>query len=246
MIMIKMKYLILLIILSIGSCSGQSIEIVTVATDSVSEGVYYLNQDGLVVKFIYNDQLSTKRDTFIYAYSETGLVEKIKYLGGGDSNGFDENVEKKYINDAVFQNNYLQKKGIAFPLPLVNIVELGDMVKVFSCCDKYQEATTGSEKVLSFDNINKKITFKSNIEKYIQHLTVIKKYKIILKDNFLVKEEFTFEGGVLTRIYRYNEINNLSSITWNCIYEGDSNKYNETKTFSYKFEGSPVAPDIKP
>lgn len=231
-----MKYLILLIIVSISSCSGQGIEIVTIATDNVNEGIYYLNHDGLVVKFIYNDQLSTKRDTFIYTYSETGLVEKIKYLGGGDADGFDENVEKKYINDAVFQNNYLLKKGIAFPLPFVNYAELGDMVKVFSCSDKYQEITSENEKVLSFDNLNQKITFRSNIEKYIEHLTVIKKYKVILKDNFLVKEEFTFDGGILTRIYHYDRINKLSSITWNCIYDGDSNKYTETKTFSYKFE----------
>ncbi|TDD94275.1 hypothetical protein [Flavobacterium cellulosilyticum] len=236
MIVSKMKYLILVIILSIINCSGQSIEIVTVATNNINEGIYYLNKNGLVVKFIYNDHLSPKQYTVLYTYLETNLVEKINYLGGGDIDGFDENEEKKHISDASFQNNYLLKKGITFPLPFVNYEELGDIVKIFSSCDKYQVITTNSEKVLSFNNLNKKITFRSNIEKYIQHLTVIKKYKIIMKDNFIVKEEYTFDGGILTRIYHYDKINKLSSIIWNCIYDNDSNKYTETKTFSYKLE----------
>jgi len=235
MIVFKLKYLIVLIILStINSCSGQSLEIVTVATDNVNEGIYYLNHKGLVVEFIYHDELCTKRDTFFYSYSDTDLVEKIRYLSGGVKDGFDENVEKKYINDAVFQNNYLLKKGIVFPLPFVNNAELGDMVKVFSCCDKYQEITAETEKIFIFTNINKKISFRSNIDKYIQHLTIIKKYQVILKENFLVKEEFTFDGGVLTRIYHYDKTHKLSSITWDCVYDDDSNKYTETKTFSWE------------
>jgi len=234
MIKIKMKYLIIPIILCFSNCcSGQNIEIVSVATDNTNEGVYYLNQDGLVVKFINNNQLSTKRDTLIYIYSKTGTVEKVKCLGCGDTDEFNEDVEKKHINDVVYQNNYLMKKGIKFPLPLVNTTELGDMVKVFFCNDKYREETVEREKMFIFDNINKKITFRSNIEKYIQHLTVIKKYKVILKDNFLMKEEYTFDGGKLIRIYHYNTIDKLSSISWNCIYDGDSNKYTENKTFTW-------------
>lgn len=235
MTILKFKYLILLIIFSLSGCFGQNIEIVTVANDNINEGIYYLNQDGLVVRFISNDQLSSKRDTFFYSYSKAGFVENIKYSGSGDSDGFDEHVEMKYINDAIFQNNYLLKKDITFPLPIINNNELNDMVKVFSCCDKYQEITTESERILCFDNINQRITFKSNIDKYFRHLTVIKKYKIILKDNYLVKEEFTFNGGVLTRIYNYNNTDKLSSITWNCIYDDDINKYVETKTFTWQY-----------
>jgi hypothetical protein len=240
MIALNLKYLLLLIILNVSSCFAQEEQIITVVNDSKYEGKYYIDTKGLITKFIYYDSLHSSIVTFSYTYAKTGRVERIDFTGSSDVDNFDEEMEKKYLNDAIYQNNFLRQKGISFPLPFINSSELGDMAVIFAVTDKYQTIYKGSEKTIIFDALNKKISFRSLIERYIPHLTVIKQYRITLIKNMLTKEEFVFKGGTLVRSYFYDDTNRLISIVWNCLYDDDPKKYSEIKRFKYNNNGKPV------
>ena len=233
MISYKLKYLLLLIVFNISGCYAQEGQVIKVVNDNQYEGLYYLNTKGLITKFVYQDSAHSRNIILTYSYKETGSIGKINYAGGSSDDFFEEDIEKKNLSDAIYRTSFLGQKGIQFPLSFINSSELGDMANLFSIRDKYQTRVQGLEKIILLDSLNLKISFRSSIEKYIPHLTVINKYKVTLQGENLGNEEFVFEGGILVRSYSYDKQGRLMSIVWTCVYDGDQNKYSEIKKFSY-------------
>jgi hypothetical protein len=233
MISYKLKYILLLIVFNASGCSAQEGQLIKVVNDNQYEGLYYLNTKGLITKFVYQDSTHSRDIILTYSYTETGSIGKINYDGGNNDDFFEEEIEKKNMSDAIYRTAFLEKKGIQFPLSFINSSELGDMANVFSVKDKYQTRVKGLEKFILFDSLNLKISFRSSIEKYIPHLTLINRYKVTLNGKNLANEEFVFEGGILVRSYSYDKQGRLMSIVWTCVYDGDPKKYSEIKKFSY-------------
>lgn len=232
----KFKSLVLMLVLSISSCSAQRLQEITVINDGRYEGTFFLNTKGQIIRYVFKD--STEYNEIVYTYSSDDKIKKISsidHISGkiqnSDNDDFDE--EMKHCKDAIYRTTFLEQKGIQFPLSFINSSELGDMANVFSVRDKYQTRVQGLEKFIIFDSLNLKISFRSSIEKYIPHLTVINKYKVTLNGENLANEEFVFEGGILARSYSYDKKSRLTSIVWTCVYDGDPKKYSEIKKFSY-------------
>jgi hypothetical protein len=233
MILYKLKYLLLVIVFIDNGCYAQEGQVIKVVNDNQYEGLYYLNTKGLITKFVYQDSTHSRDIILTYSYTETGSIEKINYAGGNNDDFFEEEIEKKNMSDAIYRTAFLEQKGIQFPLPFINSSELGDIANLFSVRDKYQTRVKGLEKIILFDSLNLKISFRSSIDKYIPHLMAINKYKVTLNGKNLANEEYVFEGGILVRSYSYDKQGRLMSIVWTCVYEGDLKKYSEIKKFSY-------------
>lgn len=225
-----MKVLLKFLLLFISfHCFGQT-QIVSVNRDNKVEGKYYFNQ-GIVVKAVFfglND-----KDILTFKYSNKGEIVSINLIGSGHIIGFDEDFQKQVLKDAIFQKKLLKQYDILFPLPYVNNQEVKEMATFFSIGVKHTTNINNKEKTILFDSIYKKISFRTSIEQYIPHLTIIKQYKVNLKEGFPIKEKITFDGGVLERSYYYDKIKRLTSIVWNCKYDNDPKKYIEVKKILY-------------
>jgi hypothetical protein len=226
------RAIFLLLTILFSSCSAISQNIITVHLNDALQGNYFLNRNGLIKRVVYYGH-NAGNDTLVYDYTNKGEIKKVVLHGAGQVIGFNEELEKKNIEDVIFKDSFLRSKGITFPLSFINSSELGDVATIFSVSDKYKIISEQDRKIILFDSLNQRIRFNSLIEKYISNSNLIEKYKITLDKGLLIMEELFFEDGVLVRKYRYNKKERLVSISYHCTYR-DKSVLSEAKKFDYR------------
>lgn len=216
-------------------CYSQKFLKIAVTDNGRFLGVYLIGANDKIYRYEFDD--STENVEIKYFYNSEGEIEKISSinnLNGKESNSDVEDFEEEIqeIKDATYRFTYLKTKGIPFPLPIINSSELSDMVKIIASSDTFTTIHDGTRKVLVFDSLDQKISFRTKIERYIPILTPINKYILQINGDKLISEEIYFAGGVLLRKYFYDSKNRLMKISWKSTYD-DKQEYTENKNFVY-------------
>lgn len=171
----------------------------------------YFYHNGLCVKYIaYNTETKKQESKVEYFYEKSGKLKQTKVIQGDDSK--DAKLEfDKSNQDFQFQRNFLQSKGIDFPLAEIVNDEISDLSNVFSVADNYQDfktetQTNGNQKVIKFIGFNKTSRFhNSPIVLLIGNgdFINIKDYELTLENGFPLKEIYQTRDGDLTKTYSY-------------------------------------------
>lgn len=171
----------------------------------------YFYHNELCVKYItYNTETKKQESEVEYFYEKSGKLKQTKVIQGDDSR--DARLESDKSNqDFKFQRDFLQSKGVDFPLADIVNDEISDLSNVFSVSDNYQDfktetKTDGNQKVIKFIGFNKTSRFhNSPIALLIGNgdFINIKDYELTLENSFPLKEIYRTPDGGLTKTYSY-------------------------------------------
>ncbi|MES2063506.1 MAG: hypothetical protein V4456_16375 [Bacteroidota bacterium] len=173
-------------------------------------------------KAIYFGESKDVRGEIYYIYHKTDKLTDVKFKGHTEILGSNKELEKKLFNDGIFQKKLINNKlNIHIPLQAINTNELMDISNIFSATTAQTDARRGDYREITINNINKKFRFyPSNIESYISSKEVVKRYKLNLRRDTILKEEIFFDKGLLTRTYRW--LNNKTLIVRiDCSYKNN-------------------------
>lgn len=222
------------------SCLGIGKFQVSTYTDGKFESLAYY-QEGLIMKYGSFDVETKETTTEIeYFYKDNGELDHQKVIRGKDVDVSKEMLleTRQAQKEIQFQCDYLQSKGIRFPLADIVANDLSDLTTIFSVADNYRDfktetQTDGNQKVIKFIGFNKTNRFhNSPIALLIGNgdFINIKDYELTLENRFPLKEIYRTHDGDLTKTYSYKDEKLID-----VVYQFTDSR-NQTSSLSKRFE----------
>lgn len=222
------------------SCLGiGKFRVSTYADEKLESLSYY--QDGFIMKFVSFDAETKAPTTEIeYFYKDSGEFDHQKVIRGKD---VDDSAQMLMENrqaqkEIQFQCDYLQSKGIRFPLADIVANDLSDLTTVLSVAEnnndfKTETQTNGNQKAIKFIGFNKTNRFHNSLIPLLigkGDFINIKDYELTLENSFPSKEIYWTPDGELTKTYSYKN-GNLTGV----VYQF-SGLEKQTNSLSKRFE----------
>ena len=224
------RYFFIAIIFCLFVNCKQTAKVVSVYKDEIKESQNFFTDKWILKKQDLFNSEGKKVNSLDFFYTKNKF-DSITFKGEVlvfDKEGFD-----KYFDDIEVKLNILRKRKIIVPYAFLNGSEVSDIANVFSVSDNFDEKKIDGYRVIIFNNLNENIRFyPSDIERFIPQNSLVYKYELTLKNDFVMKEVFDFTDGKLIRIYDYNE-RKLIKIESIASYKDDNELYKSSKVFRF-------------
>lgn len=169
-------------------------------------------RNGLLIREIaFNTQTKKQESEVTYFYKKNAEFDHAEVKSADGSKEKGPEVDK-YQLDFLVQYEFLESKGIEFPLPDIVPDAVSDLSRIFSIADNYSDfktdsRTDGNRKITKFTGFNKSIGY----ERYAMTFRsgalpiLIKDYELTLENGYPLKELYKTNDGELTREYSYKD-----------------------------------------
>lgn len=208
-----MEKLLKLSLLLLISCTNNNLDKIEVLENGAKYSIYYYDNNKLVQRNIYNIETKEIETTVKYIYRDSMVVDmKI------------EGIDLDYLyhyNNSIENYKYLVDLGISIDNPELMESEINDIVNILSVSE-YYITNISNIKTIELTNIHKKLRFyPSYITMLINENEPINTYKLIIKNNKIIKDIFIIkEYHYIQRQYYYNG-NKIEKIVYSTSYNTD-------------------------